>query len=128
MIRVILEDEVKRPTPEMLAALGAASLWGKIRMRSDNMVYRVRGEDKDVSVCSGTAALKMCERGWLEPRKWRGMFEFEITGLGREVERGVGEQKERRGANQGRCPSALAFIGRATRMMRELSPKRIGPA
>lgn len=95
MLVILKEDgrtEVKRATPEMLAALDAASLWGKIRMRSDNMVYRVRSEDKAEPVCLGAAAQKMCERGWLKSRKWRGLFAFEITGLERDVKRGAGEE------------------------------------
>jgi len=70
----------------MREALAAASLWGKLRMQDDQKVYAVGSKDKS-PLCSGATALKMCELGWLKPRQWRGQFEFEITGQGREIKR-----------------------------------------
>ena len=75
---------MKRPrlTEEMRRALFAADAWGRLRMGDDEIVYIKR--DK-TPVCSAATALELCEQHLFTPHRWRGAFEFEITGEGRKL-------------------------------------------
>lgn len=65
-------------------ALWEGTLWRKLTLRDDGMVY---GKDPEPA-CDGATMLEMCERGWFKVVR-KDPFVFEITGPGIVKERSL---------------------------------------